>query len=369
MKLLVFGSSILSSYWNGAATYYRGIYKELSNLGHKIVFAEPDCYGRQQHLDATGYPFVESVVYQPGRYREVFEQHGSEADVVIKHSGLGVDDTALEEEVLSAKNDGALVIFWDVDAPATLARVESDIHDPFRRCIPAYDAVFTYGGGSPVITKYMNFGARGCHPVYNALDPDTHFPVDPDPQYRCDLLFVGNRLPDRERRVEQLFLKVAEAMPEKNFVLGGEGWGDKKMPTNVRWIGHVPTGMHNTLNCSAQIVLNINRESMAEVGFSPPTRVFEAAGSGACLICDSWPGLEEFFVPEKEILVAHSSEDIVRYLQTYGPTKTASVGAMFRRRALKDHSYKQRALRVHAVLRELLAERDSISISNAGAVA
>lgn len=369
MKLLVFGSSILSSYWNGAATYYRGIYKELDRLGHKIVFAEPDCYGRQQHLDAPGYSFVESVVYQPGRYGEVLREHGAQADVVIKHSGLGADDAALEEDVLSAKGHGALTIFWDVDAPATLARIERDKSDPFRQNIPAYDAVFTYGGGPPVVGSYLEFGARNCHPIYNALDPDTHFPVDAEPDLRCDLLFVGNRLPDRETRVEQLFLEVAEVVPEKSFILGGEGWGDKTMPANVRWIGHVPTGLHNILNCSAKMVLNINRESMAEVGFSPPTRVFEAAGSGACLICDSWPGLEEFFLPGKEILVARSSQDIVRYLQNYGVSQAVTIGQMFRRRALKDHTYKQRALKVDAILRELLIERDKNSISNAGAVA
>lgn len=366
MKLLVFGSSILSSYWNGAATYYRGIYKELNRLGYEITFAEPDCYGRQQHLDASSFPFVKSVVYQPGQYREVLREH---ADVVIKHSGLGADDAALEEEVLAVRDHGALAIFWDVDAPATLARIEGSRSDPFRRIIPAYDAIFTYGGGTPVIQHYRRFGARRCQPIYNALDPDTHFPVDSDPEYRCDLLFVGNRLPDREKRVEQLFLQAAECMPEKRFILGGEGWGDKRMPSNVRWIGHVPTGMHNVLNCSAQMVLNINRDSMAAVGFSPPTRIFEAAGSGACLLCDNWPGIESFFLPGKEILVVRSVEDILDYLRAYGPGRAVMCGKAFRDRALKDHTYRQRALEVDSILRKFAADADTNPVTKIGAVA
>ncbi len=367
MKLLVFGSSILSSYWNGAATYYRGIYKELHRLGYEITFAEPDCYGRQQHLDAPSYPFVKSIVYQPGQYRNVLEEQASRSDVVIKHSGLGVDDAALEREILTAKDYGASTIFWDVDAPATLARMENDHNDPFRHCIPVYDAIFTYGGGMPVVEHYEHFGARRCCPIYNALDPDTHFPVTPDPEYRCDLLFVGNRLPDRERRVEQLFLRAAEYMPDKRFILGGEGWGDKRIPSNVRWIGHVPTGMHNVLNCSAQMVININRDSMAETGFSPPTRIFEAAGSGACLLCDNWPGIETFFLPGKEILVVHSVDDVLNYLQTYGPDQAANCGEAFRERALQDHTYRQRALQVDVALQELVAEADRNPIAGASA--
>jgi spore maturation protein CgeB len=369
VKLLVFGSSILSSYWNGAATYYRGIYKEMHRLGYEIIFAEPDCYGRQQHLDATSYPFVRSIVYQSGSYGELLRQYVLDVDVVIKHSGLGVDDAALEQEVLAVKDHGVATIYWDVDAPATLARIESDRSDPFRHCIASYDAVFTYGGGVPVVDHYTRFGARRCHPIYNALDPDTHFPVDSNPGYQCDLLFVGNRLPDRERRVEQLFLRAAKLMPQKRFILGGEGWGDKKLPANVRWIGHVPTGMHNVLNCSAQTVININRDSMAEVGFSPPTRIFEAAGSGACLICDSWPGIEQFFQPGREILVVRSAEDILRLLRTYGPIQAAALGNAFRERALRDHTYRRRAIEVDVVLRGLVGNKNTSSTSNTGVAA
>ena len=161
--------------------------------------------------------------------------------------------------------------------------------------------------------RYRKLGARNCHPIYNALDPEAHHPELPDPAMSCDLLFLGNRLPDRERRVEQFFLRAAELAPEMSFILGGEGWAGKAMPANVRWIGHVGTAAHNRVNASARMALNINRESMANVGFSPPTRVFEAAGAGVCLITDKWCGIEQFFEPGREILVARSAEEIVGY--------------------------------------------------------
>lgn len=354
MRILVFGSSILSSYWNGAATYYRGIYKELHRLGHCITFAEPDAFGRQAHLDAESYPYVRSIVYQPGEYLSVLNSEAEAANILIKHSGIGMDDVALESEIPRFRGNGKSAIFWDVDSPATLSRVENDLSDPFRTCIPEYDAIFSYGGGPAVLDRYYGLGARQCHLIYNALDPDTHFPVEPDAGFICDLLFLGNRLPDRERRVEELFLRAAELAPEMRFVLGGEGWADKTLPGNVRWIGHVPTERHNTLNCSARMVLNINRDSMAQVGFSPPTRVFEVAGSGTCLLCDNWPGVETFFEPCSEILIVRSAEDVARYLRTQRPRELSACGEALRRKVLQNHTYQQRAILTDTILRNLV---------------
>jgi spore maturation protein CgeB len=351
VKIFVFGSSIASCYWNGAATYYRGIYKQLHALGHSITFAEPDAYGRQQKVDDGIRDYVGVVVYRPDDIEALIEK-ASQADLVIKHSGVGQDDELLESEVLRCQSDSTRVAFWDVDAPATLSRVESDTRDPFRPLIPQYDLIFTYGGGDAVVRHYLRLGARNCHPIYNGLDPDTHHPVEPDGDVRCDLLFVGNRLPDREKRVEEFFLRAAGLAPELTFLLGGEGWAGKPMPANVRWIGHVSTGEHNRLNCSARMVLNINRASMADVGFSPPTRIFEAAGAGACLITDSWSGISEFFAPGQEILVASSAEDVVAHLSSIRPQRAITIGQQMRKRALRDHTYAQRSAQVQAVLRQ-----------------
>jgi spore maturation protein CgeB len=210
MKIYVIGSSLTSCYWNGAATYYRGIYKHLKGLGHEITFAEPDIYHRQQNRDCPSIEYANVRVYQtPGDLSSVLTE-ACQADLVIKHSGVGADDELLEAKVLHCRSPERRVAFWDVDAPATLARAEANPADPFRRLIPEYDFIFTYGGGAPVCEEYLRLGAKNCFPVYNALDPDTHFPVAPDDSFKCDLAFIGNCLPDREARVEQGWQTFAE---------------------------------------------------------------------------------------------------------------------------------------------------------------
>jgi spore maturation protein CgeB len=357
MRLFVFGSSITSSYWNGAATYYRGVYRNLHERGFHITFAEPDIYQRQQKRDLTEVPYADVVVYQTPHDIPLLLRDARRADLVIKHSGVGSDDELLEREVLSCRSDRTRIAFWDVDAPATLARVEADHGDAFRAFIPQYDFIFTYGGGPPVIDHYRRLGARNCFPIYNGLDPLTHHPVSKDPAMQCDLAFVGNRLPDRERRVEDFFLKAAEQAPEMTFILGGEGWGSRPLPSNVRWIGHVGSADHNRINCSAKMVLNINRESMANVGFSPPTRVFEAAGAGACLITDLWAGVEQFFSLNSEILVASSADEVVHWLRNISVQQAGAIGAAMRMRALRDHSYSLRAQEFEKIVSQKVPER------------
>lgn len=342
MNIFVFGSSILSCYWNGAATYYRGLYKYLARRNHHITFAEPDAFGRQQHRDRHDSSYVDSIIYRPGVDIDRMLEYASDADVVIKHSGLGVDDNLLESKVLRLKPH-AVVIFWDVDAPATIGRIDFDPTDPFRDDIGQYHAIFTYGGGPAIESAYRKFGAVAYYSIYNGLDPETHFPVPPDPDLECDVAFLGNRLPDRDARIDELFLTAAALAPNKRFLLGGEGWGDKHLPRNVRWIGHVPTHDHNRINCSAGMVMNINRSSMANTGFSPPTRIFEAAGAGACLLCDDWPGIEHCFEPEKELLIIRTAQDVADALDQYGPKHKRQIAEAFRARALRDHTYARRA--------------------------
>lgn len=356
MKIFVFGSSILSSYWNGAATYYRGCYKYLARLGYDIVFAEPDAYGRQQHLDEGDFSYVQSLIYRPATDIDRVLELASSADIVVKHSGLGVDDRTLEARILELEKDGS-VIFWDVDAPATLTSIHANPDDPLRQQIKQYDAVITYGGGPWCRQEYLALGARTYFSIYNALDPETHFRVAPDPAYACDIAFLGNRLPDRETRVEELFLRAAQLAPEAAFLLGGEGWNDKPLPSNVRYIGHVPTADHNRINSSAGMVMNINRESMAQAGFSPPTRVFEVAGAGACLLCDDWPGVDDCFTPGKELLIMRSAEDVLAHLHQYDNDARKQIGEALHKRALRDHTYAQRALQIEDAFRTCLSQK------------
>jgi spore maturation protein CgeB len=352
LDIAFFGSSLVSAYWNGAATYYRGIIRALARRGHRVTFYEPDAYGRQEHRDLADPPWARVVVYDGDGSEGVARaiQEARTADLLVKASGIGVFDALLEQAVLEVRRPDALVVFWDVDAPATLDRVEQDPDEPFRELIPQYDLVFTYGGGAPVVGAYRRLGARRCEPVYNALDPETHHPVAPDSRFQGDLGFLGNRLPDREDRVNRFFLEAARARPDRRFVLGGSGWGDKALPPNVEYVGHVYTRDHNAFNCTPRAVLNVNRESMARYGFSPPTRVFEAAGAGGCLITDAWEGIELFLEPGREVLVAESGAQVVEHLAGLAAGVGRAIGERARRRILAEHTYDHRAAQVEAVL-------------------
>lgn len=345
MQIAFFGSSLVSSYWNGAATYYRGILQALAAHGHTITFYEPDAYDRQQHRDLPDPLWARVVVYPIDGEQAVqaaLAEAAANADLIVKASGVGAFDELLEAAVADLRAPHRLVAFWDVDAPATLDRVQQDPADPFRRAIPQYDLILTYGGGDAVMDAYRALGARDCYPIYNALDPATHHPVPPDARFAGDFGFLGNRLLDREARVEEFFLRPASQLPQLRFLLGGNGWGDKPMPPSVRALGHVYTRDHNAFNCTLPVVLNINRASMARYGFSPPTRVFEAAGAGACLITDAWEGIEAFLEPEREVLVAHDGDEVVEHLRSLSPARMRQIGQAARRRMLAEHTYGHR---------------------------
>lgn len=352
INIAFFGSSLVSAYWNGAATYYRGLLRALAKRGHRVTFYEPDAYGRQQHRDIADPDWARVVIYSADGLEHV--SHALEdargADLIVKASGVGVFDEWLESAVLDLSRPDNCVAFWDVDAPATLDRVRKNSHDSFRCLIRRYDVIFTYGGGNAVVSDYTAFGARVCVPIYNALDPATHFPVGCEHTLAGDLGFLGNRLPDREARLDEFFFGVALALPDRHFLLGGNGWDDKPMPHNVSYLGHIYTYQHNTFNCSQRAVLNIDRQSMAEYGFSPPTRLFEAAGAGACLITDEWPGVEMFLEPRTEVLVARDGGEVGDHLRGLSLARARTIGAAARRRILSEHTYAHRAAQVEMVL-------------------
>jgi spore maturation protein CgeB len=354
LNIAFFGSSLVSAYWNGAATYYRGIIKALHHRGHRVTFYEPDAYDRQKHRDIEDPDWAKIVVYDAATERDVHSivRSAKGADLVVKASGVGVFDAELETAVLELQNANTRIAFWDVDAPATLDRIENNPNDPFRKLIPQYDLILTYGGGDPVIEAYERFNARRCVPIYNALDPETHHPVPADPRFECDLAFLGNRLPDREARVDEFFLTVAARVPARKFILGGNGWADKTVTPNVNYVGHVYTRDHNALNCTPRAVLNISRESMARYGFSPATRVFEAAGAGACIITDYWVGIEMFLDPDSEVLVARNGAEVERILKSLTAERARQIGEAAKRRVLGEHTYDHRTLQLEKTLAE-----------------
>jgi spore maturation protein CgeB len=358
MKIAFYGSSLLSSYWNGAATYYRGLLRDLAGRGYDITFYEPDAFDRQQHRDMDPPDWAKVVVYSATEEaaRAVIAEAAA-ADIVVKASGVGVFDDLLLEGVVASSRPDAVRIFWDVDAPATLAELAARPEHALHRALPLLDMVLTYGGGPPVVDAYTRFGARFCTPIYNALDPTTHHPVPADERFACDLSFLGNRLPDREARVEEFFLKPAALLPARAFLIAGNGWADKPMPPNVRVLGHVGTREHNAFNTTPIAVLNIARDSMAGTGYSPATRVFEAAGAGACLITDAWVGIELFLEPGEEVLVAHDGAEVAALLGSLTRERAQTIGDAARRRVLRDHTYAPRGAEVDRILRDHVRTR------------
>ncbi len=361
MKIAFYGSSLLSSYWNGAATYYRGLLRDLAGRGYDVTFYEPDAFERQQHKDMEAPDWARSVVYPAtGEGLRSVLAEAKRADIVVKASGVGVFDAELLEGIVAHSRPGAMRIFWDVDAAATLDEMRGDESHVVKRMLPQLDMVLTYGGGPPVIDAYQGFGARRCVPVYNALDPTTHHPVEPDPAFASDLAFLGNRLPDREARVEEFFLRAAASLPDRSFLIGGNGWETKGMPGNVRHLGHVYTHQHNAFNCTPLAVLNVARDSMANIGFSPATRVFEAAGAAACLITDAWEGIEMFLTPDEEVLVARDGQDVADHVAALSPERARAIGKAALARILAEHTYAHRGEQVDALFRaEAERERDA----------
>jgi spore maturation protein CgeB len=323
MRIAVFGSSAESTHGSGAAAYYRGLLRALAKRGHQITCYEPDAFERQQQA-------LQAV------------EEARDADVMIKTGGVGVIDDLLEEAVLQARRPGGLAVYWVVDAPSTLQRLDGDRHHPRRARLPRYDVVLTQGGGRPVVDGFRALGARSCTPIYSAADPETHHPVARDERFRCTLAFLGSRLPDLEARVGEFFLKAAEAMPHERFLIGGNGWEDRPLPANVDYVGHVYRRDHNVLSSTARAVLHLTP--------GIPTRMFEAAGAGACLITDECQGISQLFEPGVEVLLAKSGTDVAEHLAGLTPDRARAVGAAARRRVLAEHTWAHRAAQVEALL-------------------
>ncbi|MFY0571162.1 CgeB family protein [Archangium lansingense] len=353
LRIAFFGASLVSAWWNGAALYYRGLLRALHARGHQITFYEPVHPERQRHRDLPVAPDWATVVLYAVEGTEGLERCLEEArgaDVVVKASNVGPFDDWLNSRVLELKSGSTQVVYWDMDAPVTLERMAGNPEDPFRALVPCYDRVFTQGGGDPVVLAYRDLGARECVPVYSAVDPDVHQPVRAERRFDCDLALLDDRMPDLERRVESFFLRAADLLPDKRFLLGGEGWGDRQRPANVRYMGSVPPRDHNALRCSARSVLDVSRDGMARFGFSPAPRLFQAAGAGACLITDAWEGIELFLEPGRECLVAQDGLEVAEAVLCLTDAGVRELGQAARRRVLAEHTYAHRAVQVEQAL-------------------
>ena len=350
LTIAIFGSSLVSSCRNSAATYYRGIIRNLHKLGHSVTFYEPENSERKLLRNMPDPDWARVVIYpatEEGLYSSL--ESAKNSDLIIKTSSVGIFDELLEREVLLMKKEKNQVVFWDSDAPATLRRIRENIEDPFKKNIPQYDLILTLGGGEPITKDYLSLGAADCIPIYDALDPEIYFPVSTDHRLIADLSFLGNRIPGYDKRINDYFFSVAERLPEMKFLLAGNGWKAKKKSENIEYLGRLDPLCHNTFNCSATAVLDINYNSMAGKGIFPSRRIFQAAGAGSCIITNKWEGLDRFFEPEKEMFMAASGGEVAEIVKKLTPGAAAVVGTRALARAKAEHTYAHRARQLEKI--------------------
>lgn len=351
MRISFFGSSLVSAYDNGPATYFRGMLHALSRRGHEIRFYEPAVPERLAHRDILDPEWAQVRYFLPdGPGVEAAMEDAADADVVIKASGIGVFDESLEAAIPLCTASHALSIYWDLDPAATLERLRRTPDDPWHTQLQWYDLVLLRCGGEAAVDAFQQLGVQTCFPIYSAVDPATHFPVTHDASYDASMVFLGHRAPDRDDEIQQYLFDVANALPARRFLLGGCGWEDVAMPPNVDYVGYVYTPDHNQINCSATAVLNATRAHRLPLGYAPTTRLFEAAGAGACVISDTWRGIETFFEPDHEIVLIHAGDEVTEQLRALNVEHAAAIGRRARERALAHHTYDQRAAELEALL-------------------
>ncbi|MDJ0387700.1 glycosyltransferase [Roseomonas sp. E05] len=350
MKLVVFGLTITSSWGNGHATLWRALCKALVRRGHRIVFFEKDVpwYAGARDLDAL--PGVEIILYPDwDSVRPLAERHLADA-------GLGMvtsycpDGIAASELVTHSPAETR--VFYDLDTPVTLARLAAG--EPVGYLPPqglgAFDLVLSYTGGAALAQLRRLLGARRVAPLYGSVDPEAHRPTAPAPAYRADLSYLGTYAADRQASLEALLVRPARQLPERRFVIGGAQYpADFPWSDNIHFVRHLPPAEHPAFFSSARLTLNITRQAMAEMGYCPSGRLFEAAACGTLVLSDRWEGLEGFYAPGSEILVASTTEEAMAAL-TLEEGEVRRMAARARQRTLDEHTADRRARDLEAAL-------------------
>ncbi|HET6912211.1 MAG TPA: glycosyltransferase [Rhodanobacteraceae bacterium] len=356
MKLVIFGLSISSSWGNGHATLWRGLYAALTRLGHRVVFFEHDApwYAQARDWNAQDgglvlYPDWPSI-------RAHAERELADADAAIVTSYCA-DALAAREAMLEAARP--LRVFYDLDSPVTLNTLASGEAVPWLddRGLRDYELVLSYAGGPALRELERVLGARRTAALYGHVDPDVHSPAPPKDHYRADLSWIGTYAADRQPALEELFVNVARARPQRRFVIAGAQypqdfpWGE-----NVWFVRHLPPDEHAAFLCSSRLVLNVTRAPMARMGWCPSGRLFEATACGAAVLSDAWAGLSDFYTPGEEILLARNSQDALDAIDLPDAT-LQQIGQRARERTLAEHTSMHRARELIALLEQSALER------------
>jgi spore maturation protein CgeB len=350
MKLVIFGLTVSSSWGNGHATIWRGLIGALARRGHQVVFFERDVPYYANHRDLTTIPGGELILYPDwASVAPLAMRHLTDADVgmVTSYCADGVDAC---DAVLASR--AALRTFYDLDTPVTLARLDAGLDVPYlpERGLGDFDLVLSYTGGRALTQLQTRLGAQRTAPLYGAVDPATHRPVSSVEEYRADLSYLGTYAEDRQRALEQLFVAAARHLPLRRFLIGGAQyphsfpWHD-----NIYFKRHLPPSEHPAFFSSSRLTLNVTRRAMAEMGYCPSGRLFEAAACGTPILSDEWEGIEEFFTPGEEILVARSTDDAIDAIELPDAELAARARAA-RARTLEEHTADRRAVELEVVL-------------------
>ncbi len=344
MKLVIFGLTITSSWGNGHATLWRGLCKALAQRGHRIIFFERDVGYYAGARDYCAGPGTDVILYPD--WDAVSKLAGTQiadADAAVVTSYCP-DAIAATAEVL-AKARGTKV-FYDMDTPVTLARLRQGLPVGYIGAdgLAGFDLVLSFAGGATLGELSVRLGARRVAPLYGHVDPDVHAPAAPQPHYRAALSYLGTYAADRQSILEQAFVEPARRRAERRFLIGGAQYPDDfPWSRNIYFVRHLPPAEHPAFFCSSRLTLNVTRPSMAQSGWCPSGRLFEAAACQTAVLSDPWPGLEDFFTPGAEILLTSGADDTLAAIDV-DDAEIARLGRAARERVLDEHTSRHRAL-------------------------
>ena len=345
MRTVFLGLSITSAWGNDHATNYRALLRALQARGDEVLFLERDVpwYAASRDFDA---PFVH-LYSSLGELRDRHEHEVRDADLVVV--GSFVPDGVIVGEWVLETADGP-VAFWDIDTPVTAEKLARGDHEYLTpELLRRYDLYLSFTGG-PLLEQ---LGARRPRPFYCMVDPEQYRPVGAERQFA--LGYLGTYSADRHAALEQLLLEPARQLPKLRFTVAGPQYpGTIRWPENVERVDHVPPVEHPLFYASQRLTLNVTRAAMVAAGWSPSVRLFEAAACGVAILSDSWRGLESFFVPGEEVLVARTSEDALRHLAEADDAQLATLAGAARARVLAEHTAARRAEQLEAEVAELL---------------
>ena len=355
MRLAIFGLTVSSSWGNGHATLWRGLLRALARAGHHADFFERDVPYYAAHRDLTTLDCGELVLYDTWEsVRARATAAIADADAVIVTSYC--PDAVAATQLLLAM-PGPVRAFYDLDTPVTLARLDAGETVDY---LPAdglgdFDLVLSYTGGGALDALRTRLGARRVAPLYGSVDPDAHRPAAANADWTCDLSYIGTYAADRQEAVERLFLAPARQLPTRRFVLAGSQYpADFPWTSNLWYLAHLPPADHPAFYASSRLTLNVTRGAMAAMGWCPSGRLFEAAACGVPILTDAWPGLDAFFSPGTEILVADSTDDVLRALQSE-PERLDEIARRARERTLDEHTAGRRAIELVQALESAAA--------------